>query len=192
MRGDLKRKILGAVLEKALLPAELMLAIHEAGHGASRRTIEKKFRDIQTARDNFTNSPERRISLSNTLQKLKNDGLVERRAKGWIATRLGREFLESLIAKPSRRAYPANRSNSTIIVIFDVPEEVKYKRDWLRDCLKNMGFKMIQKSVWSGRVSLPQEFIKDLERYRIIQYVDIFQATKLGSLTLSNRSLNNS
>jgi len=45
------------------------------------------------------------------------------------------------------------------IVIYDIPHEKKRERDWFRRQLKNLGFIMVQISVWVGPSPLPKEFI---------------------------------
>jgi len=76
-----------------------------------------------------------------------------------------------------------SQSNDTLkIVIFDIPEREREKRDWLRIALKNLNFNMVQKSVWIGKAKLPKEFVQDLNRMNIFTYVEIFAVTKAGSL----------
>jgi hypothetical protein len=41
---------------------------------------------------------------------------------------------------------------------------------------------MVQQSFWIGKTKIPQEFIKDLKKMNLIDYVEFFQAEKLGSL----------
>ncbi len=186
MRGDLKNKILENILETAISPAELFEAVIRAGYGASVRGIDWQLEKVRARRQDVLNILAKKKSFYNTLQRLKRDGLIERSGKGWIATKLGRGIFTVSDNRPSRSAYPSTEKTSyTTIIIFDVPETHRYKRDWLRDSLKNMGFKMVQKSVWSAQVKIPRAFIDDLESFALIDCVDIFQATKLGSLAKS-------
>ena len=41
---------------------------------------------------------------------------------------------------------------------------------------------MIQKSVWIGKVKIPKEFLDDLFKLRLIDYIEIFEISKAGSL----------
>jgi hypothetical protein len=68
-------------------------------------------------------------------------------------------------------------------VIFDVPEKESYKRRWLRSVLKNMNFKMLQKSVWVGRTKVPKSLLDDMGALGMLDYVDIFAISKSGTLT---------
>lgn len=44
------------------------------------------------------------------------------------------------------------------ILIFDIPEKVRGKRDFFRKELRNFGFYRLQKSVWVYPYQLPQDF----------------------------------
>ena len=83
---------------------------------------------------------------------------------------------------PDNGRYKTESDDELKIIIFDIPEEERQKRDWLRSVLKNLKFSMLQKSVWVGKGKLPKEFINDLSKYKIISYVDIFAISKYGSL----------
>ena len=80
------------------------------------------------------------------------------------------------------KTYEKESSERVTIVIFDIPEKERRKRDWLRAVLKNLGLKMIQKSVWIGKVKIPEALIKDLKRLNLIECVEIFEVSRTGSL----------
>ena len=69
-----------------------------------------------------------------------------------------------------------------IIVSYDIPVLFNRERDGLRNVLKVLGFKMVHKSVWVGKVKLPEQFISMLEKCGILEYVEILKVTKRGSL----------
>lgn len=46
-----------------------------------------------------------------------------------------------------------------LIVMYDIPYNLKKERDWFRRQLINFGYIMIQKSVWVGPSPLPKEFL---------------------------------
>src|SRR3990167_838001 len=73
-------------------------------------------------------------------------------------------------------------NNRLIIVIFDIPERERRKRAWLRLALKNIGLKLIQRSVWMGKVKIPKEFLDDIRELHLVNFVEIFEITKSGSL----------
>ena len=100
-----------------------------------------------------------------------------------MTTASGKANIKKLAKKlPSPKVYEKSAGEELLIVMFDIPEKQKNKRQWIRSALKEMGFKMIQKSVWSGKVSLSRRFLEDLSKLNLVDYVDIFTAMKLGSL----------
>ncbi len=124
------------------------------------------------------------------LYRLRRDGLVEEVKKGQrrllgltVRGRIKIEKLRLLVGKslpPTKYEYEdGNRSK---IIIFDIPEKEKRKRQWLRVVLKNLGFTMLQKSVWTGKAKLPQQFLSDLNRIKLVDYIEIFEISRAGSL----------
>jgi len=47
-----------------------------------------------------------------------------------------------------------------LIVMYDIPHELKKERDWFRRHLKKFNYVMIQKSVWVGPSPLPKDFLE--------------------------------
>jgi hypothetical protein len=41
---------------------------------------------------------------------------------------------------------------------------------------------MVQKSLWLGKVKIPEEFLVDIRKLSLLDYVEIFEITKTGSL----------
>ena len=69
-----------------------------------------------------------------------------------------------------------------VIVIFDVPEKEKWKREWLRNTLRELGMKNVQKSVFIGKVKIPELFLENMRKLHAIDYVEIFEIGKTGTL----------
>jgi DNA-binding transcriptional regulator PaaX len=120
------------------------------------------------------------------IEYLKRDGLVKSENKDAILTAKGFVRLRNLRDRarqtPTRPDYQPSPGTGVVLVIFDVPEKQKRKRVWLRAALKQLGFQMVQKSVWFGKVKIPKNFLEDLGRHKIIDCVEIFAITKTGSL----------
>ncbi len=76
---------------------------------------------------------------------------------------------------------PLTNNLQKIIIIFDISEKEKRKRNWLRYALKNLGYKMLQKSVWLGDASLPREFLEELKNLNLLESVKIFSIFDKGS-----------
>ncbi len=129
---------------------------------------------------------EERLAFSQTLYHLKRDGLIiERQGKFTLTTRglLKRKQLQlkQADALPEPR-YTKEISTELKIVVFDIPEAVARQRTWLRSVLKNLGYRMLQKSVWVGKTKIPESLVRDLRRLKLFPYVEILAVTKQGSL----------
>jgi len=85
------------------------------------------------------------------------------------------------------RNYPVSEEGGYKIVIFDIPERLSCQRIWLRSVLTNLGFKMLQKSVWIGDNKIPKELIKDFSKLKLLDYIEIFEVVKRGSLKIEER-----
>jgi len=166
---------------------DLSIAISTARYGASRGELQRHVENVRAKREALfsetkTAKSHRHENISDMLYKLRKDGLVENDEDGWIITALGKTKLAMLKSKLPQKEYPKEPSDILIILMFDIPEKERRKRRWLRERLTGMGFRMVQKSVWSGKVKLPKKFIQDLKDLNILGHIDVFQATKLGSL----------
>jgi CRISPR-associated endonuclease Cas2 len=79
---------------------------------------------------------------------------------------------------PFSRDAPKN-----LIVMYDIPHELKKERDWFRRQLINFGYIMIQKSVWVGPSPLPKDFLDYLKEIKI---EDDFKTFKLAKSYISH------
>ncbi|MEK7566385.1 MAG: CRISPR-associated endonuclease Cas2 [Patescibacteria group bacterium] len=128
----------------------------------------------------------------NLLGYLQKQGLVKRTKENnrskWKITKKGEKKLNELkLKKENKLPYKiytkeSDRDGKLKIVIFDIPEEEKRKRNWLRENLIALGFSMLQKSVWISKNKLPKDFIDDLKNLDILHYVEIFSIDKKGTL----------
>jgi hypothetical protein len=132
---------------------------------------------------------EERQKLSKLIHKLQKEGTIaiertnEQKANYWILTKKGKNKKRSLEQKLQGAAnYTVKQTNELKIVIFDIPEPERKKRAWLRSVLKNLKYKMLQKSVWAGNAMLPEQFFKDLLKRNLLGYVEVLAATKRGTL----------
>ena len=66
------------------------------------------------------------------------------------------------------------------IVIFDIPQELHNKRNWLRKKLRNMGFYMVQKSVFAFPYPCEDELGDICSHLDISDYVDVLIASSIG------------
>jgi DNA-binding PadR family transcriptional regulator len=111
------------------------------------------------------------------LARLKKEGLVEKKNNFWKITSLGKKFFRNneKIIKHSQRE-KINKEKKNLIIIFDIPETKRYKRDWLRIELVLLGFEQIQKSVWIGPSALPKSFLENVSGLGILEHLKFFRA----------------
>ncbi len=83
-----------------------------------------------------------------------------------------RNFYNINFTSPFRSLSPKN-----LIVMYDIPHEMKKERDWFRRQLIKFDYIMIQKSVWVGPSPLPGEFLSYLKKIKI---GDKFRTFKLA------------
>jgi phenylacetic acid degradation operon negative regulatory protein len=191
MKGEFTLRALEAVNEGATAFADVIAAIVELPYGASYgqlvRHVERRADDRDIRREKA-----RRLQRSYILlHRLKKQGFVletgSLRRKRFVLTRRGREKLRELLQKrkkqlPKNTAYERSPSARWTIVMFDIPEGERKKRDWLRSVLKHLGFTMKQKSVFVGKVGIPEAFLDDVRSLDIFDYVHILEVTKGGTL----------
>lgn len=191
--GELKQKILevaaGVAAGATIGVAEAFLAVVTSPYGASRGQLERRVDEIEWARQEWVARTKERAQFYKLVHKLREEGLVIAKGRGRFAAtpkgklhwlRLRKRSAERL---PSPAGYGARREEGKLkIMIFDIPEREKRKRAWLRDVLRGLGFTMLQKSVWTGTHTIPEDFLEDMANLRLTRYVEIFEISKTGSL----------
>jgi len=87
----------------------------------------------------------RPVNFNRAVYNARHKGYLEKRKDAYRLTKLGRERLSRIL--PS---YDAKRfwDGRLFLVIYDIPEDKKRIRDYLRDYLKRLGSALLQKSVW--------------------------------------------
>lgn len=192
MKGDITLRLLEAIGVGVSNASDLFATILDSGYGASIGKLEYAFSKRQRARSRRTLRREEEERLRRRyyymLFHLREQGLVAAtaRGRGLSLTRKGRQKLAELkkrlgFALPTPH-YQRTTGVSVVIVTFDIPESERRKRAWLRTALKHLGLKMIQKSVWVGRVTLHKQFLDDLLKMQLVEFVEIFEVTRSGSL----------
>ncbi len=183
MNKSLTERILEHLLGAAEDSIYLFAAIVDSPYGSSRRQIERRAWELREGASRSSDFNRQRRNFYTLLSKLKKDGLIGQRKSKWTITKKGKEKYKFIIQRlPFRKKYKKEADLTFKLVIFDIPEKERGKRQWLRERLRELGFKMIQKSVWSGKVKLPEEFLEDLKTLNLLDYVDILAITKTGSL----------
>jgi hypothetical protein len=190
MRGEATLKIL-EIVNKTIGPVmDIWEAFLRAGYGASGSKMDYEYYKLSRKREETAEYIlEKRKNLK-LLCKLKREGLLTERISGnekyLSLTANGKKKLIELKNRRNNKL-PANKyqkvaGNTLIVVVFDVPERERHKRNWLRAVLMRLGLKMIQQSVWIGKTKIPQDFMDDLVEMGMTDYVEILGVNKSGSL----------
>ncbi len=127
----------------------------------------------------------------NFLGYLRDEGLVSSRKKPdgllWRITTKGKKKLKILEVR-NHMAGLGERSKpivSSVIVSYDIPEEFRHERNWVRSVLKTADFTMVQRSVWIGKRRLPEEFFSLLKERGLLETIHVFEVGKHGTLRRS-------
>ncbi|MEK9184014.1 MAG: hypothetical protein AAB890_02995 [Patescibacteria group bacterium] len=116
------------------------------------------------------------------LGRLQKDGLVKRNGWGiWQITEKGIALINSF-KKENKNIVKKENKRADIIIVFDVPETERKKRNYLRFKLISLGFKPLQKSVWMGNGPLSEEFLDELRNLNLLNYIHIFSINKYGTI----------
>ncbi|GEM_PF-573984 len=161
--------------------------IQELGEVTLNSFFPKKYSRTHLARKLFglDRSPTiSRETLSSMLSRLKREGIIARSHQNgksiWHITSKGKKWMNTFY-KPVTEVLPSDGIER--IVIFDIPEKERKKRDMIREELNSYGFKQLQKSVWMGDHPLPKEFILLLDELQLKNKVHLFVIEKRGTLT---------
>ena len=121
-----------------------------------------------------------RRQVTNTLQYLKKKGFVSYDGSVWSVTEEGERFYREKGGKMvfryfHRKEKKEEGKKENLLILFDIPEKERRKRDWLRTQLKIFGFKQVQKSAWVGPSALPKDFFAYLDELHIRDNIKIFK-----------------
>ncbi len=71
-----------------------------------------------------------------------------------------------------------------LVVMFDIPENIRGVRYWLRTQLKLWGFTKMQQSVWVGYGPLPKEFTSEIRDRKLSRYIKIMEMNNVRLLKI--------
>lgn len=187
--GDaIAEHILNTLSAGARGASDLFEFVRRTPKGTSVASLEFIERAIQRDRGKRESEERERRVFSTTIWRLKRDGLVESEGRkvsltsrgiAWLAKR--REKQRSRGTLPKRK-YTREEGKDTVVVSFDIPEHDRRKRDWFRCVLVGLGYEMVHRSVWVGRMRIPRDLLDDMRAIKIVEYVKMFAVTKRGTL----------
>jgi len=189
MRGEIIYKILDSLGSGVNDQIDFAKAFLLAGYGASGGKINREFNKIQNQRINKELEKKERLKLQKYLSKLKRDGLIhENESKQIYLSEKGKKKFNNFQNSISPKNYLDKKkiSERVTVISYDIPIAFNRERRILRDILRVLGFNLVHKSVWVGKIWLPERFIKDLSKLGILDYVEILEVTKNGTLKSKN------
>lgn len=113
-----------------------------------------------------------RKTLYSTFSRAQKQGLVERVNGVPVLTDKGFERIRPYQTKKLTK-------KALLMIIFDIPEQNKEKRRKLRNYLKYLGFKQVQKSVWVSDMDYQLTLRETVNELGLNDYVRIFEAAEL-------------
>ena len=180
--SSLSHFILEKMIEASDTTIEILYPYGYSGTALMRKLLSRNWRGRSPSRASF----------SSILTKMRKQGLVvrggSRHDPKWNITHAGRRTLVEYRIKADameERMPLFSKSKDdgiTRIVTFDIPERERKKRDILRDCLREVGFRQLQKSVWIGTAPIPEDFIHHLKNRGIFRYTHIASINKTGTI----------
>ncbi len=173
--------------------SDYVVALGAAGYGASFNALEYHQLQARAKRMKRLAKNEQRKKIEkqyyDLLHRAIRDGLIQKTVKGearFTLTSKGifrkRMLRERISARAPQTIYETRIAAHELVVSFDIPEQKRRDRDWLRSALKQMGFRMIQQSFWMGKRTLPAAFIADAYARGVASHIEVFSVVAKGSL----------
>ncbi len=187
-KNGITKKILeilkgGATLTLGIL--EVYASLYVDLYPTLKRKIDRKKSWIE--RMDRINSWKEKQKIHNTLSRLKKNGYIQRDEKTnlWNLTLKGSNKIDN-DKKYELKLYNKAKGDRLLIIAFDIPESYRRYRDWLRETLKINDYEMIQKSIFVGKSKIIRELMDDLKDRELLNFVDIFEVGKSGTLKSRN------
>mgnify|MGYP001591167860 CR=1 FL=1 len=189
MKGDILYKILNSLGNIVADYTDFSCAFISAGYGATGGKINYKYQKIKNKKVNSKLNKEKIRKFKLYLAKLKHDGLIlQNSSKQIYLSEKGQKKLNNFKTSPlsNKQDYQKEIGEQVMVISYDIPIAFNRERNILRDILRMLGFNLVHKSVWVGKVKLPERFISDLKNLGILEYIEILEVTKNGTLKVKN------
>lgn len=116
-------------------------------------------------------------SLGTTLSRLHKKQYVSKGAVGWSITNRGRREIARMGSQYITCPFGIHAVKNTLVA-FDIPENNRKARSWLRNQLKIFNYSILQQSLWFGPGPLPLDFLHRLRDLGIADMIRIFTVKK--------------
>jgi len=188
MKGKIIYKVLDLLRNGAQDQADFINAVIRAGYGASSAQLDYQISKLQDKRTTLLVKKQKITNFRKYLSKLKQQGFISQNNQGGVFLKeKGKKKLNDFDNSISfKEAYAVKRGDRVIVISYDIPVAFNRERNILRGMLAALGFNLVHKSVWVGKVALPARLIADLSNLGIIDFVEILEVTKNGTLKSKN------
>ena len=189
MKGEIIYKIFNLLGDEVIDYVDFANSFLQAGYGATSNKIRYEFSKIQNKRINLQLDKQKMDKLKKYLSKLKSEGLIFKNDLNQIyLSEKGKHKLNNFQNSFSlnKDLYKKKVGERVIVISYDIPVAFNKERNILRDMLRTLGLYMVHRSVWVGKVVLPERFVIDLNKLGVMDYVEILEVTKNGTLKTKN------
>jgi hypothetical protein len=182
--NKIKISLIAKILEILQGGAETSLWLFDVMASSYHESYRKLKRDPMDFKTDWADWYRERQKFYSSLNRLKRDGLVQKKEKLWEITKRGLQYLDTKQKKilKDKLALKVKKTNRLIIVSYDIPEIYKKERAWTREILEILGFQMVHKSVWVAKAEIPEEFLIELRKKKLFDFFHIFEVKKTGTL----------
>src|SRR3989304_9316755 len=171
MRGEKLFKILNILEDSAIGIANISASFLNAGYGASLGKMDYEYNKLDRKADKYklerAQKQESVLRLQKYLWKLKKDGLIAENDSKIMITKKGKMKLTLLKNQPLKNIQ-AEKSDTLMIISYDLPLTKEKMRQRLIEALKILGLKRIHQSLWAGKVKIPSTILKYFEEIHIL------------------------
>jgi hypothetical protein len=178
---SVKQKIKQLPLKLGLISLAIIIAIGEGmlesleqilreGKSLTMSKVAKKLHSSKNfwffykKLENLTNN-----NFKVVLHRLQKRGLIEKRRENFRLSPLGVLYFKRI----SDHETPQKWDNKWRIIMFDIPESIRNKRNWLRQQLYTLEYKSLQKSVFIGKHPLKEKLYKEILEQGLNKYLNL-------------------
>lgn len=115
-------------------------------------------------------------TIRQSIRRLRKHGFVEKKNNKLLLSIKGRKIVRYVLTR--KKIFDKKWDNKFRVVIFDIPEKMRRDRNWLRQELYVLQYKLLQKSVFIGKYPLPADLIKSIKNKSIGNYVNYLLVEK--------------
>ncbi|MBI3420860.1 MAG: CRISPR-associated endonuclease Cas2 [Candidatus Sungbacteria bacterium] len=174
-------------MKRSSVPNIILERLQELGEGTLDAFFPKTYSYTAIWRPMLGLDKPRKITrhvVSMNLSRLQCEGLVEKSGvRGKYSWRLTEKGRKHTLGKSKDSVLPRLQKDSMLrLVVFDIPERERRKRNLIRAELISYHFCQLQKSVWIGEYMLPQEFVSLINTLDLASHIHILSVYKHGTL----------